>query len=76
MAVYVSCREVGIGGCEFETRGDEGEVLQNMIVHIRRSHGFDLPRDTDQTSMVDLPEPERMILSRIQRAVSLSDEAA
>ncbi len=76
MTVYVSCRQVGIAGCEFETRGENGEVPEDMLVHIRRSHGFDLPRETDPTSMMDLPQPERMILSRILRAVSLPDEVA
>lgn len=75
MLVEVSCREIGIEGCDFVASGEETQVLEDMVVHARQAHGFDIPEDVRERSMTDLQDPERMIWSRIQRAAKMPDQA-
>lgn len=76
MAVQVSCREIGIEGCDFETMGDEPQVLEEIVSHVRKAHGFNLPEDLRERSVTELPDPERMIWSRIQNPTTSPNQAA
>lgn len=76
MAIEVSCREIGIEDCDFKTMGEQPQVLEDIVSHVRKAHGFNLPEDVRERSLTELPDPERMIWSRIQNAAAPPNQVA
>jgi predicted small metal-binding protein len=66
--MMLSCSDIGISGCEFNTRGYDGDALDGMLEHLRSRHGYRITRDdVDEKPNDRLEEPERMIAARLHR---------
>lgn len=67
----VSCADIGIRDCSFQTRAThESDLMVEMLEHLREVHRYDIPDEKigEGDGAVER-EPERMILARLRRRI-------
>jgi predicted small metal-binding protein len=81
MTIKIECSSLGIKDCEFTATGETpGEVVEEMIEHLRSKHDLDMPdADTilngelNSSSIGDANSAVSVIVKRLREALNITE---